>query len=82
MTKKVKTDLDKLLKRLKETCGKYWGDWDGDEPGTYQIECMDDMEYDVDDILDELDYEVLEKNWFSGSEFDGYLYVIKLHEGD
>jgi len=80
--KKQKTDLQRLLKDLQEMCGKYWGDWAGDEEGTYNIECMDDMEYDVDDLLDEYGYEVLEKSWFSGSEFDGYLYTIRLHEGD
>lgn len=76
------TDLQKLLKDLKDLCGKYWGDWDGEEEGTYQIECIEAAEYDVDELLEDYDYKVLEKSWFSGSEFDGYLYTIKLHEGD
>ena len=75
-------NLDTLLKRMKDLCGIYWGDWDGEEEGTYQIECAEIAEYDVEELFDELDYEVLEKTWFSGSEYDGYHYIIKLHEGD
>ena len=75
---KQKTKLDQMLEELEKTCGKYWGDWKGDEEGTYQIECMDGMEYDVEEIIEIYDFEILEKTWFSGSEFDGYLFTIKL----
>lgn len=76
------TDIDRLEAAIKKKVGdNYWLETEDDsESPVIEIQVYEVFAKDVQEILKDFGYEVLECTWFSGSEYDGYKFTVKKGE--
>ena len=86
MATKEKTKLQKLCDEVGKICGRYWSDYYGDEEDygckCYVIECIDEASYDVQDLIEEAGYEIIDDGDFCGSDWDGCMFVFKIDDNE
>ena len=76
------TDIDRLDAAIKKKVGDtYWLETedDSDNP-VIEIQVYEVFAKDVQKILKDFGYEILECTWFSGSSYDGYTFTVKKGE--
>lgn len=74
----MKKDLTKLFKEVEDLVGtKYC--WFGEEYNNQvDIQVIDGAEDDVRELIVENGFEIIDESWFTGSDYDGYLFTVKV----
>lgn len=75
----MEKDLEKLINALNEECGrKNVGVYDYWEDDTCtEIDVLESDQDDVREIILEHGFEIKKESWYSGSDSDGYYFIIK-----
>lgn len=79
----MEKDLEKLIKALNKECGRkhvevydYWDD-DTDDDTCTEIDVLESDQDDAREIILEHGFEIKKESWYSGSDSDGYCFIIK-----
>lgn len=75
----MKKNLNKLFNEIEKEVGTRYC-WFGEEHNNQvDIQVIDDAEDDVRDLIVENGFEIEDESWFSGSDYDGYTFTIKVN---